>query len=90
MSFIPKSAYFHRELSMKKTATNGTGIFTENRNGVELYHLQNTDKAFAFSREEAWHGTGIKFTQFGRSGITVKSMPRKKLPFSRAEKFSPE
>lgn len=44
MSFIPKSAYFHRELSMKKTPTNGTGLFTENRNGIELYHLQNTDK----------------------------------------------
>ena len=56
---------------MKKTPSNGTGIFTENRNGIELYHLQNTDKAFAFSGEEAWHGTGIKFTQFGRSGIKI-------------------
>ena len=27
----------------------------ENRNGIEFYHLQNTDKFFAFSRHEAWH-----------------------------------
>ena len=48
--------------------SNGTGIFTANRNGIELCHLQNTDKVFAFCREEAWHGTGIQSTQFGRSG----------------------
>ena len=28
---------------------------TENRNGIELYHFQNTGKFFAFSRNEAWH-----------------------------------
>ena len=28
---------------------------TENRNRVELYHLQNTGKLFTFSRHEAWH-----------------------------------
>ena len=28
---------------------------SENRNGIELYHLQNTGKFFAFSRPEAWH-----------------------------------
>ena len=28
---------------------------TENRNRVELYHLQNTGKRFTFSRHEAWH-----------------------------------
>ena len=35
--------------------SNGTGIFfvTENRNGIEQYHLQNTGKIFAFSRHEA-------------------------------------
>ena len=36
----------------------GTGIFffgTENRNGIELYHLQNTGKVFGFSGHEAWH-----------------------------------
>ena len=27
----------------------------KNRNGIELYHLQNTGKFFAFSRHEAWH-----------------------------------
>ena len=40
-----------------KFPSNGTGILlgTENRNGIELYHLQNTGKFFAFSRLEAWH-----------------------------------
>ena len=28
---------------------------TENGNEIELYHLQNTSKFFAFSRLEAWH-----------------------------------
>ena len=28
---------------------------TKKRNGIELYHLQNTGKFFAFSRHEAWH-----------------------------------
>ena len=28
---------------------------TENRNRVELYHLQNTGKLFTFSRHDAWH-----------------------------------
>ena len=38
-----------------KISSNGTGIFldTENGNGIELYHLQNTSKFFAFSRLEA-------------------------------------
>ena len=36
---------------------NGTGIFfgTENRKGIEFYHLQNTGKVFAFSGHEVWH-----------------------------------
>ena len=40
----------------EKFLSNGAGIFfgTENRNGIELYHLQNTGKFFAFSRLEAW------------------------------------
>ena len=38
-----------------KFLSNGTGIFfgTENRNGIELYHLRNTGKVFAFSGHEA-------------------------------------
>ena len=41
----------------KKFLLNGTVVFldTENRNGIELYHLQNTSKFFTFSRHEAWH-----------------------------------
>ena len=27
---------------------------TENRNGIELYHLENTGNFFAFSRLEVW------------------------------------
>ena len=40
----------------EKYPSNGTGIFfgTENRNGIKLYHLQNTGKVFAFSQDEAW------------------------------------
>ena len=40
----------------EKIPSNGTGIFlgTENRN-IELYHLQNTGKFFAFSRLEGWY-----------------------------------
>ena len=41
----------------EKCPSNGTGIFfgTENRNGIELYRVQNAGKVFAFSRDEAWH-----------------------------------
>ena len=41
----------------EKFLSNGPGIFggTKKRNGIELYHLQNTGKFFAFSRHEAWH-----------------------------------
>ena len=40
-----------------KFASNSSGFFfgTENRNGIELYQLQNTGKVFAFSGHEAWH-----------------------------------
>ena len=39
---------------------NGTSIFfgTENRNGIELYHLQDIGKFFAFSRHDVWHNKG--------------------------------
>ena len=59
---------------------NGSGIFlgTENRNRIEwvieLYHLQNTGKVFAFSRHEAWHYIVIQtngtenFGRFGKNG----------------------
>ena len=58
---------------------------TENRNGIELYHLQNTGKVFAFS---GWrlalviqtNGTE-KFGRFGKNGKSI--LPRKVLPFSR-------
>ena len=38
-----------------KFLSNGNGIFlgTENRSGIELYHLRNTGKVFAFSGHEA-------------------------------------
>ena len=40
----------------EKIPLNGTFFFgTENRNGIELYHLQNTGKFFTFSRHEACH-----------------------------------
>ena len=41
----------------EKFLSNGTGIFfgTENRNWIELYHLQNTRKFFTFSEHEARH-----------------------------------
>ena len=50
------SAYHLHENFGGKFPSNGTGIFlgTENRNGIELYHLQNTGKVFAFSGHEAW------------------------------------
>ena len=37
--------------------SNVTRIFlsTESRNGIELFHLQNTVKFFALSRHKAWH-----------------------------------
>ena len=49
------SAYYLSGNVGEKFLSNGTGIFlgTENRNGTELYHLQNTSKIFAFSRHEA-------------------------------------
>ena len=52
-----KSAYHLHGNFGGKFPSNGTGIFfgTENRNGIELYHLQNTGKVFAFSGHEAWH-----------------------------------
>ena len=43
----------------EKFPTNGTGInlvfHIEKRNGIDLYHLQNSGKFFNFSQKEAWH-----------------------------------
>ena len=52
-----KSAYHLHGNFGGKFPSNGTGIFfgTENRNGIELYHLQNTGKVSVFSGHEAWH-----------------------------------
>ena len=51
---------------------------TENRNGINFYHLQNTAKFFAFSKEEAYlalliiHTNGTEnFGRFGKSGKKV-------------------
>ena len=45
------SAYHLYGNFSEKFPSNGTGIFfgTENSNGIELYHLQNTGKFFSFS-----------------------------------------
>ena len=45
------------EIFGQKFRSNGAGIFfgTEDRNRIELYHLKNNGKFFAFSRHEAWH-----------------------------------
>ena len=55
--FVSISAYHLYGNFGEKFPSNGTGIFfgTENRNGIKLYHLQNTHKLFALSRHEAWH-----------------------------------
>ena len=47
-----RSAYHLHGGFGEKFPSNGTGIFfgTENKNGIELYHLQNTGKFFALSR----------------------------------------
>ena len=49
------SAYHFARKFRWKILSNGTGIFlgTENRNGIQLYHLQNTGKVSAFSGHEA-------------------------------------
>jgi len=53
----PRNAHHLHGNFGEKLVSNGTGIFfgTENRNGIELYLLQNTGKFFTFSRHEAWH-----------------------------------
>ena len=81
-----------------KFPSNGTGFFgTEDRNGIELYHLQNTGKVFASS---GWslalviqtNGTE-NFGRFGKNGKKV--IPRKVFTFFRKIwtvpfEFSPE
>ena len=61
---------------------------TENRNGINFYHLQNTGKFFAFSKEEAYlalliiHTNGTEnFGRFGKS--RKKVIPWNILPFPR-------
>ena len=70
--------------SVRKFPSNGTGIFfgTKKRNRIELCHLQNTGKSFAFSWHQAWHG------RFGKNGKTV--IPQKVLQenFHRDEPFN--
>ena len=55
---------------------------TKKRNRIELCHLQNTGKSFAFSWHQAWHG------RFGKNGKTV--IPQKVLQenFHRDEPFN--
>ena len=69
------SAYHLHGYLGGKIPSNGTGIFfgTKNRNGIELYHLQNTGKVFAFSGTE-------NFGRFGKNGKKV--IARKVLLFS--------
>ena len=54
---LTTSAYHLYGNFSEKLPSNGTGICfgTENRNGIELYHLQNIGKFFIFSQHEAWH-----------------------------------
>ena len=59
----------------RKFRSNGSNIFgTENRDGIELYHLQNTSKFYTFSRHEAWYSLVIQtngtenFGRFGKNG----------------------
>ena len=83
------SAYHLYENFGEKFPSNGTGIFlaTENRHGIELYHVQNTGKFFTFSRHEACMALVIQtngtenFGRFGKNGKKV--IPRKILLFLR-------
>ena len=83
--YVTLSAYRLYGNFGKKFPSNGTGIFlgTKNRNGIELYHLQNTGQFFAFSRLEACTGNpnnGTKnFRLFGKNRKKVR--PRKVLLF---------
>ena len=62
---VLKSAYHLYAHFGEKFLSNGNGILwaTKNRNGIELYHLQNTGKFFAFSRLEAWHRQSKQMVQ---------------------------
>ena len=83
------SAYHLYENFDEKFPSNDTGIFlaTENRNGIELYHVQNIGKFFTFSRHEAWMALVIQtngtenFCLFGKNGKKV--IPQKALLFFR-------
>ena len=70
--------------------SNGTSnIFgTENRNGIELYRLQNTSKFYTFSRHEACMALASNqtngtehFARFGKNG--EKGNTTKDITFSR-------
>ena len=83
------SAYNLYENFAEKFPSNGTGIFlaSENRHGIELYHVQNTGKFFTFSRHEACMALVIQangtenFGRYGKNGKKV--IPRKILLFLR-------
>ena len=63
------SAYHLYGNFREKCPSNGTGIFlgTENRKRIELYHLQNTGRVFAFSRHEACTSNPYKLYRKFRS-----------------------
>ena len=73
------SAYHLYENFGEKFPSNDTGIFlaTENRNGIELYHVQNIGKFFTFSRHEACMALVIQtngtenFGRFRKNGKKV-------------------
>ena len=54
---LTMSAYHLYGNFSEKFLSNGIGICfgTENRYGIEFYHLQNIGKFFIFSQHEAWH-----------------------------------
>ena len=81
------SAYHLKGNFGKKYLTNGTGHenVSEKRNGLELYHLQNTcvKTNHLPPQEEAWHWLTKQMVQnFGRFGKSGKKViPRKELLF---------
>ena len=68
----------------EKFPSNATG--TENRNGIELYHLQNTGKLFASSRPEARHWLSKQMVQ----KISVASVKTGKGNISKGITLFPE
>ena len=70
------SAY-HIEISVKDFCQMVLLFFfgAKKRNGIELYHLHNTGKFFAFSQHEAWHEKS-KQTVLKISVVSVKTRKR--------------